>query len=308
MITETSVRCLLSLTETLSFTKTAKQLFTTQQAVSQQISRLEEDLGVRLFYRDSRRVVLTEQGEMVYRFFWETAQNYQELRARLSSSRSDRFRVLNVGYLRWLEISEADVKTATALQQKYGDQLRLPIYRYSSAELNRQFEAGALDIAITMERWLPAQRSSLTVVPLRRRRIYLYVSPHHPSVRPGAVFEDFSRERFYVDQFEEETLADAVRRCKNDWEPDPNRQVAVVPNRDTVITEVEMGKGVMMGEEYNSRASLLRIPTPHTWETTILFYRKDAENPLAADFAALLRQAYAANEKPAPSQPENETP
>lgn len=303
MITENSVRCLLSLAETLSFTKTAKQLFTTQQAVSQQISRLEEDLGVRLFYRDNRRVALTEQGEMVYRFFFETAQNYQDLRARLSSSRSDRFRVLNVGYLRWLEISEPDVKTAAALQEKYGDQLRLPIYRYSSAELNHQFETGALDIAVTMERWLPVPRSNLTVVPLRQRKIYLYVSPRHPLARPGAVFEDFSRERFYVDQFEEETLADAVRRCKNDWEPDPNRQVAVVPNRETVITEVEMGKGVMMGDECNSRPSLLRIPTPSTWETTVLFYRKDAENPLIFDFAALLQRAYAAA-----AQPENETP
>ena len=296
MITETSVRCMLSLAETLSFTKTARQLFTTQQAVSQQISRLEEDLGTRLFYRDNRRVALTEHGEMVYRFFYETAQRFQDLQKMLSSDRNGQLQVLNVGYLRWLKISEPDVAVTSALQQEYGSSLRLPIYRYNYAELNRKFEARELDVAITMERWLPKNRGGLTVLPLCSRRIFLYVSPRHPLAKPDAVFEDFLREPFYVDQFEEESLADAVRRCKSDWEPDPDRNVVVVPNRDTAIAETAMGKGVLMGDAWivDSNPALISYPTPHTVESTVLFYRKDTENPLVPLFAARLQTAYQA--------------
>ena len=294
MITETSIRCLLSLAETLSFTKTAKQLFTTQQAVSQQISRLEEDLGTRLFYRDNRRVALTEHGEMVYRFFYETSQRFQELQEMLTSAQSGHLQVLNVGYLRWLKISDPDVRVTSALQNEYGSSLRLPIYRYNYAELNRKFEARELDVVITLERWVPKNRSGLVVLPLRSRRIYLYVSPLHPLAKPDAVFDDFRREPFYVDQFEEESLADAVRRCKNDWEPDPDRNVVVVPNRDTAIAETAMGKGVLMGDAWivDSNPALVSYPTPHTVESTVLFYRKDTENPLVPLFASQLKAAY----------------
>ena len=45
-----------------SFTSAAAELFVTQGAVSQQVKALEEELGVRLFSRDGRKLKLTESG------------------------------------------------------------------------------------------------------------------------------------------------------------------------------------------------------------------------------------------------------
>src|SRR3954466_15767827 len=50
----------------LSFTKAAAELFVTQSAVSRQIRQLEEHLGVRLFERRTRAVVLTDAGYQYY--------------------------------------------------------------------------------------------------------------------------------------------------------------------------------------------------------------------------------------------------
>jgi LysR family transcriptional regulator, glycine cleavage system transcriptional activator len=50
----------------LSFTKAAAELFVTQSAVSRQIKTLEDHLGVALFERRPRALVLTEQGEALY--------------------------------------------------------------------------------------------------------------------------------------------------------------------------------------------------------------------------------------------------
>jgi len=47
----------------LSFTKAGAERFVTQAAVSHQIRALEEDLGVRLFRRMNRRLMLTEEGQ-----------------------------------------------------------------------------------------------------------------------------------------------------------------------------------------------------------------------------------------------------
>ena len=50
----------------LSFTKAGEELFLTQSAVSRQIKDLEEQLGVPLFHRRHRALVLTEAGQQFY--------------------------------------------------------------------------------------------------------------------------------------------------------------------------------------------------------------------------------------------------
>src|SRR5690606_29420877 len=45
-----------------SFTKAAAHLHITQPTISQQIAKLEEELGVRLFYRDARGISPTPEG------------------------------------------------------------------------------------------------------------------------------------------------------------------------------------------------------------------------------------------------------
>lgn len=51
----------------LSFTKAAAELFLTQSAISRQIQTLEEQLGVKLFRREVRRLTLTPEGEVLQR-------------------------------------------------------------------------------------------------------------------------------------------------------------------------------------------------------------------------------------------------
>jgi DNA-binding transcriptional LysR family regulator len=50
-----------------SFTHAGEALHLSQSAVSRQISALEESLGLPLFHRHARGLILTEQGELLYR-------------------------------------------------------------------------------------------------------------------------------------------------------------------------------------------------------------------------------------------------
>ena len=50
----------------LSFTKAGEELFLTQSAISRQIKELEASLGVALFQRRHRALVLTEAGQQFY--------------------------------------------------------------------------------------------------------------------------------------------------------------------------------------------------------------------------------------------------
>ena len=48
-----------------SFTKAAEELFLAQSAISQQIRRLEKEIGIQIFRRSSRSVELTDEGRII---------------------------------------------------------------------------------------------------------------------------------------------------------------------------------------------------------------------------------------------------
>jgi DNA-binding transcriptional LysR family regulator len=59
------LRTFLAIAETRSFSKAAERVFRTPSAVSMQVKKLEDLLGVSVFTRDSRSVALTAEGELL---------------------------------------------------------------------------------------------------------------------------------------------------------------------------------------------------------------------------------------------------
>ena len=65
--------------QTLSFTKTAEKLFTTQSTISRNIRQLEQEIGVQLFYRGKVSVTLTPAGIYFYEEFSKIDRQMQAL-------------------------------------------------------------------------------------------------------------------------------------------------------------------------------------------------------------------------------------
>jgi LysR family glycine cleavage system transcriptional activator len=70
----------------LSFTKAAEELLITQSAVSRQIKALEDHLGVALFERRQRALVLTENGHALYRVATDVLDRLQAAADQLRTS------------------------------------------------------------------------------------------------------------------------------------------------------------------------------------------------------------------------------
>ena len=69
-----------------SFTHAADNLHLSQSAISRQVSALEQELGVPLFHRHARGLVLTEQGELLYSTAQDVLLKLDSVRSRLTET------------------------------------------------------------------------------------------------------------------------------------------------------------------------------------------------------------------------------
>ena len=92
------MQCFLRLAEELHFSRAAEKQGMAQSTMSQQIQNLEEELGARVFFRNSKKVQLTPAGEFLKREFAGLIENYEGIMheaRRISGLDNDR---LVVGY------------------------------------------------------------------------------------------------------------------------------------------------------------------------------------------------------------------
>jgi DNA-binding transcriptional LysR family regulator len=75
--------------ESGSFTHAAEKLGMSQSAVSRQISALEDDLGLKLFIRHARGLVLTEVGEQLFRTAHRMHWELQQVETQMSESQDE---------------------------------------------------------------------------------------------------------------------------------------------------------------------------------------------------------------------------
>lgn len=70
-----------------SFTHAAEKLHLSQSAISRQVSALEHDVGVPLFARHARGLILTEQGELLFRTAHDVLLKLESVRVKLTESK-----------------------------------------------------------------------------------------------------------------------------------------------------------------------------------------------------------------------------
>jgi len=79
-----------------SFTHAAETLHLSQSAISRQVSALEQEVGVPLFHRHARGLVLTEQGELLYRTAHDVLMKLESVKIRLTEAKDRPSGILRV--------------------------------------------------------------------------------------------------------------------------------------------------------------------------------------------------------------------
>ena len=145
MIFETAqLRTLVAIVETGSFTRAAAKVNLTQPAVSLHIKRLEDQLMRKIFERDGRRVILTQEGEILCTFARKILALHSEAQSAFEGMEmSGRVRLAAPEYY--------DSKVLASLLAHFGRKhpdVKLEVTIALGPEIEAAIEEGDVDVAI----------------------------------------------------------------------------------------------------------------------------------------------------------------
>jgi DNA-binding transcriptional LysR family regulator len=174
-----------------SFSRAAREvLHISQPAVSKHVQALEEELGVPLFQRVGKRVILTEAGQIVQHYAEQVLALARDTQQTLSELHGLQRGTLRLGASSTPGIYLLPPVLATFVQRYPGITLELEIansQRVVDGVLARQWDLGMIGI--------PLVHPHLHVQSYWRDTLVLIVAPHHHlATRPAVTLADLSDE------------------------------------------------------------------------------------------------------------------
>ena len=165
---------LLKVYECGSFSGASKQLSITQPAVSQHIKALEEELGIRIFERQSGRLIVTKEGKKVIRWAQKTVGLANRLRQELNSGAAAKENLV-IGVTHTVESNP--IAEALARYCADNDGVSIKLITESINNLYTMMDSYELDMAIVEGR---RPDDKLKFLMLDTDYLVLAVSPEHP--------------------------------------------------------------------------------------------------------------------------------
>ena len=186
------LRYFVAVAEELHFRRAAERLHVAQPAVSQQVRKLEDELGVRLFDRTQRKVALTDAGAALL------TQAYRVLRqaeaARVAAQSASVRPELRIGYVP--TALRASIPRALRRLVAAMPNLHTTIEPGSGLELVDRVRAGELDVAVVS---LPVPAAGVRVTPLgEQRALAVFPIDYEHAVKPHVALERIAPERMVV--------------------------------------------------------------------------------------------------------------
>lgn len=174
MLINTNPNYFLTVAREKSITRAAEKLYITQPSLSQHISKLEKDLGVRLFDRTKNPIAITEAGLIYKRYLESNSYLYLKLLADLNN---DRLKKVDMGVGTW----RGSILLPRILPDfmKENVETRVHLHEFPISEQLSRLEDGQTDFAIMNMAPADVPRG-ITCENIITERILLAISADHP--------------------------------------------------------------------------------------------------------------------------------
>lgn len=138
-----------TLAETCNYMEAADQLFISQSALSRHIKTLEEDLGIQLFDRSTRKVSLTKLGTLFLPYARQIAATRYEYEAAIAAAQNAEHGNIRIGTIPVM--SQYHITDLLVSFQKNNTGFSMDLVEGDSTDLVRMLRSGQCDLAFIRE-------------------------------------------------------------------------------------------------------------------------------------------------------------
>lgn len=201
------LRYVVAVARTRNFSRAAESCHVSQPSLSQQIQKLEDELGDRLFERTRREARLTNVGEAFLRRAMAILQEVEAAKREVSEVQELRSGILRIGVLPTIAPYLLP-RLMVVFTPKYPG-IELVVQEDTTAQLIRQVLACELEMAIVSD---PFDERGLQSMELFEEELLVALPPHHSLCNKQEIgVNDLEQERFILMK-EGHCLGDQVNR------------------------------------------------------------------------------------------------
>ena len=291
------LRYLVALADERHFTRAAEREHIAQPALSQQIRRLEEEVGVALVERTTRRVSITEAGELLVARARRILSELNAAEAELEALRGVLTGHVSVGAMHTM--GPVDVSLALAIFHQRHPGVELTVLEQSSEELAEMLRDDVLDLAYlsVTER---IESHGLGLHQLVSEELVVILPRAHPLAKQAGVrMSELAGEQF-ISYREGSRLREILNLAAREAKFDP--QVMLESNESRRIRRlVGRGMGVAILPRSDTEGAgdadiaVVNLDQPAPTRDITLAWRQGRRHPPAvAEFIELSRELFSA--------------
>lgn len=230
------LRSFVDLATTLSFSKTAENLYITQSSVSKHIKSLEKEVGHRLFSRTNKQVKLSPYGQIMLPYAKQILFNYEQMRDQLVKFSDRKAKRLQLGTIPTFANYDA-FQNATYFMDQHPD-FTLTFHEFETSQIYKLLDSKKLDAAFI--RTLTKLPSVYEAIKVKEESFQLFVSSDDPLAQKDIVNVSDLKSRNFLSLTEKSMLQKpVVELCKQvGFEP----HITFVSSRVSSILEMVKNK------------------------------------------------------------------
>jgi len=173
------LRYFITVAQEQSFTRAAEKLFTAQPSLSQQIKDLEQEVGVNLFERSSRKIQLTDEGKAFLIYAEKALENAKLAVASARQVAQQKNNQIHIGFLNVAELKV--MPHILAKLKKTMSDLKIHLHSLFCLEQLQRLKNAELDLSITR---FQMDHPDFDNIHLLTEQIHLVAAKHlHPTDR-----------------------------------------------------------------------------------------------------------------------------
>ena len=299
-MTTNQLKYFITAAETLSFTEAGKLHYISQTAITQHIQSLEDQLGVKLFTRNKKRVYLTPAGEI---FYMEAKALLERSKLAVNKARNAADGVsgsLNIGYVK----GQAFSLTGPLIKEFYlhNPSVKFQLFRQAHLDLLMNLEKGKLDFIFN----IVYGNTDLTDFSYRRissDRLYAVLPSGHPYAQLSSIRRyDLREEPFLLTKYYEDPSAKKYGHII----PDKYAESGFIPkingrssDAETLMVLVAAGIGITILPESIVRAfsntsdlSFVPLEGEHEHVDIMAIWKDNSMNPVTNVFKNYVLSQY----------------